>query len=131
MHQELKRYVSDAEQWLNKVNRQARQAKYEVTKIFMYFAEICREEPEQKPADLDLTEDAGAKADPAEAPGPAKPISKLLTPEEYQEPVQARRPSMAPSAAQTGVQKACAGHKVNRADFLLFERSPTPANKEN
>jgi hypothetical protein len=43
MYSELKRYVSDAEQWLNKMNKQARQTKYEVTKIFMYFAEICNE----------------------------------------------------------------------------------------
>ena len=77
---------------------------------------------------MDLSEDIGmAGAEEEEAQSPMQPVQELLTPENYRDPVQARR--------QKGDhdQRACtgAGHKVNRADFLLFERSPTPANKEN
>ena len=40
---ELKKYIDDAEQWLNKTNAASKTAKYRVTQIFEFFSKICQE----------------------------------------------------------------------------------------
>ena len=43
-YSELMRFKQDADQWLNKTNKNSNKAKYEVTRIFKYFTESCEEE---------------------------------------------------------------------------------------
>ena len=42
-HLELKKFIDDAEQWLNKTNASSKTAKYRVTQIFEFFSKICQE----------------------------------------------------------------------------------------
>ena len=58
LHSELRKYVDDADQWLNKVNAQSRKAKFRVTEIFQFFAESCQEVV--KPRDEDASDDEKA-----------------------------------------------------------------------
>ena len=45
-HSELKRYIHDADQWLNKSNQQSKKTKYRITQIFKFFSQICQEKPD-------------------------------------------------------------------------------------
>lgn len=47
-HTELRRYIEDADQWLNKSNTQSKRVKRRVTEILTFYASICREEPEEQ-----------------------------------------------------------------------------------
>lgn len=42
MHTDLKKYIEDADQWLNKANSASIKVKYNVTKIFLFFSQICK-----------------------------------------------------------------------------------------
>ena len=42
-HSELRKFIEDADQWLNKTNSQSKKSKYRVTQIFTFFAQICQE----------------------------------------------------------------------------------------
>ena len=42
-HTELKGYIDDVEQWLNKNNHRSKKIKYRVTEIFEFFSSICSE----------------------------------------------------------------------------------------
>jgi len=41
---ELRKFKNDADQWLNKTNKQSSKIKEQVTRIFAYFSEICLDE---------------------------------------------------------------------------------------
>jgi hypothetical protein len=52
-HSELRKYIDDADQWLNKTNSSSKKAKYRVTQIFTFFSEICQEKPTSKKKEKD------------------------------------------------------------------------------
>jgi hypothetical protein len=69
-----------------------------VTQIFLYFAEICNEQPEEE-QNLDLTEEAEKKEEDhhhhddhghGHSHSPRN-YNKLMTPQEYVEPIADRR----------------------------------------
>ena len=43
-HIELKKHISDADQWLNKSNQLSKKTKYRVIQIFQFFSSICLEQ---------------------------------------------------------------------------------------
>ena len=46
-HSELKRYIEDTDQWINKQTQPSNRTKYRVTQIFKFFSQICMEKTEE------------------------------------------------------------------------------------
>jgi hypothetical protein len=115
---ELRRYIEDADQWLNKSNTQSKRVKRRVTEIFTFYAQICRAEPEDQENADGVTPAVDVLA-PASIPaGEQAPEGEPVAPD--------GQPPVSAISQSSTVQS-----KVNQRDFILFEEVSYRQNKEN
>mmetsp|Transcript_6821 Transcript_6821/g.10992 ORF Transcript_6821/g.10992 Transcript_6821/m.10992 type:complete len:608 (+) Transcript_6821:2642-4465(+) len=120
---DLRKYKEDADQWLNKSNKQSDKIKYEVTRIFKYFTDSCVDTSTniQEEEDEDTIMDLEKKQPP-----------KIETPDLEPATLPAEEPDgefTAKSHQSTTVM--IGGSKVSQSDFVLFEEKTKTMKKEN
>ena len=129
---ELRKYIDDADQWLNKSNQQSKKSKYRVTQIFSFFSQICKEDY-KSPEEDDINDDGDIRRTTSEK----EEADDFNNPELFADEPEGEQGTAKARGAAGGTRKGAgaganqANSKVSSRDFILFDQKNQSSNKEN